>query len=162
MGVNDYDAFEDVIGSYNGVFGATEAGLDAGLKNHEQVQAKPTKHGVVLQLSCQGCGKPTQMLIEWPEMVAIKYGVNPAIAFRGRPGMVQNATRWEFKPGEGAWRPDLRCSHCQFHFPVRVFPSEPERFLAAGRRAGFINPQGEHLVANICAQMAAQGQAVRR
>jgi hypothetical protein len=159
---NDYDAFEDVIGDYNGVFGATEAGLDPGLKKHEDVQVKTTKHGVVFQLSCQGCGKPTQMTVEWPEMVALKYGVNPAIAFRGHSGMIQNPTRWEFRPDEQAWRPDMQCRHCQFHIPLRVSPAEPERFLAAGRRSSYINPQGEQQVAQIAAAAARQGQAVRR
>lgn len=162
MAVNNYDAFEDVIGSYHGVFGATEPGIDAGLKRYESVQAKPTAGGVVLQLSCQGCGRPTQLHVEWPEMVALKYGVNPAVAFRGHPGMLKTPTRWEFRPDEQAWRPDLECRHCGFYIPLRISPAEPERFLAAGRRAGFINPPGEHQVSQIAAMAAKQGQAVRR
>lgn len=162
MGVDNYDAFDDVISSYQGVFGDTEAGLDAGLKKHEAVQAKPTKQGVVLELSCQGCGRPTQMLVEWPEMVAIKYGVNPAIAFRGHPGILSNPTRWEFRPDEQLWRPDIRCSHCQFHIPLRLSPGEPERYLRDGRRAGYINQAGEQQVSQIAARAASQGQAVRR
>ncbi len=166
---NDYDAFEDVIGSYHGVFGDTEPGLDPGLKKYETVQAKPTQQGVVFQLTCQGCGKPTQMLVEWPEMVALKYGVNPAIAFRAHPAILSNPTRWEWlgvakgdRSPEQAWRPEIRCRHCDFHFPLRVSSAEPERFLAAARRAGFINQAGEQQVSQIAAQYAKQGQAVRR
>lgn len=161
MSANNYDAFEDVIGSYHGVFGATESGLDSGLKKHESVDAKPTQQGVVFELSCQGCGKPTQMMVEWPEIVALKYGGNPAVVFRQHPGIIRNPTRWEFRPDEQAWRPDMQCRTCQFHIPLRVGPGEPERYLAIARRSGFINPAGEQRVSQIAAQAAQQGQAVR-
>ncbi len=160
--MSDYDAFQDVIEGVNGIFGAEQAGLDSGLKKHDSVHAKATPRALVFQLNCQGCGKPTHLEVEWPELVALKYGVNPVIAFRGRPNMLQSPTRWEFRPAEQAWRPEIKCRNCGFHVPLRVAPDEPERHLAVARRREFINQQGEHAVAQICAQAAAGGAAVRR
>jgi len=158
----DYDAFQDVIEGVNGIFGQEQAALDPGLKKHDSVHAQVSKEGVVLQFSCQGCGKPTQLTIEWPEVVALKYGVNPEIALRGHSSGVNDVARWEFLPHEQSWRPHLKCGGCQFWFPIRVSPDEPERFLASARRRGMINPEGEAGIAQICARAAQAGQAVRR
>jgi hypothetical protein len=159
---DDYDAFGDIINEQAGIFGNEQASLEPGLKKHDSVHTKPDKAGVVLQMTCQGCGRPTHMTVEWPEMVALKYGVNPVIAFRGNPGLLREPTPWEFLPHEAAWRPRLRCRQCNFHFPVRIEPHEPERLLAAGRRQGFILPRGEAEVSRIALQAAEAGQAARR
>lgn len=162
MSTDDYDRFADVQEDVHGIFGADQPGMEPGLKKHESVLAKPTREGVVLELSCQGCGKPTKMTIEWPEVVALKYGVNPVIAFRAHPGVVKFPTRWEFLPHEHSWRPEMKCRHCQFWIPLRISPDEPERFLKVGRRNGLIHPAGEKQVSQVAAAAAAQGQAVRR
>lgn len=161
--MSEYDAFGDVIDSVNGIFGTDTAALDQGLKKHDSVHAKATASALVLQLNCQGCGKPTHMEVEWPELVAMKYGVNPVIAFRGRSGIISNLTRWEFLPAEQAWRPEMKCRNCGFNVPIRISADgEPERHLAVARRRGFINPPGEHMVAQIAAQAAQGGKAVRQ
>ena len=162
MSTRDYDRFADVQEDVHGIFGADQPGMEPGLKKHETVNVQPTKEGVVMQMSCQGCGRPTHMTVEWPEVVALKYGVNPVVAFRAHPGVVKYSTRWEFLPREHAWRPELKCSNCQFWFPLRISPEEPERFLAAGRRHGFILPAGEQEVSRVAAMAAQMGQAVRR
>lgn len=162
MSRRDYDAFGDIINEQTGIFGTEQASLQPGLKNHDSVSSRTVAEGVVLQMSCQGCGRPTHCTIEWPELVALKYGVNPVIAFRMAPGILRDPTPWEYLPHEGAWRPQMRCRHCNFHFPVRIDPSEPERLLARGRRAGLINRAGEAQISQIAARMSQAGQHVRR
>lgn len=162
MNRRDFDAFGDIINEQAGIFGNEQAGLEPGLSKHDAVHAKPTPQGVVLQIACQGCGRPTHMTVEWPEMVALKYGVNPVVAFRQHRGVLNDPTPWEFLPHEGSWRPDLRCRQCKFHFPVRLEPHEPERYLSAARRAGYINPSGENQISQIAAKVASQGKSVRR
>ena len=164
MGDRDnYDAFEDVRNTTVGIFGQEQAALDAGLKKHDSVHAQVRADGVALQFSCQGCGSTRLLTVEYPEIVALKYGVNPMVAFAQAQGVVRSPTRWEFLPHEQAWRPHLKCTNCNFWFPLRVSPDEPERFLSAARRQGFIKPEGEMAVSQICVKAQQQhGDVARR
>ena len=83
---NDYDRFADVQEDVHGIFGADQPGMEPGLQKLESVHAQATGDGVIMQMSCQGCGVPTHITVEWPELVAMKYGVNPVVAFRPHPG----------------------------------------------------------------------------
>lgn len=157
MSANKYDTFTDVIQGFNGVFEGSE-----GLKSHSLVKAETKNNGLALQFECQGCGAPTEMLVEYPELVAMKYGVNPMIAFHNVRGILAEPTRWEYRPDEDSWRPDLKCTICGFFFPIRIARHECERHLAMARGRNFINPQGEARVSQICAAAANGGQAVRR
>jgi hypothetical protein len=145
-----------------GLFGAEQAALQPGLKAVQDVSATPKPTGVMLRFFCQTCGQPADMEIEYPEVVALKYGVNPAIAFRQFPNMVRSATRWEFRPDENGWLPDISCKVCSRKVEVIVEPHEPERFLQGARRRGFINTAGEAQVSQLCAKMAQGGAGVRR
>jgi len=157
MSSSNYDTFTDVIQSFNGVF----EGAD-GLKRHDAVKTHITPQGCALTFECQGCGTPSQLMVEYPELVSMKYGVNPAIAFRGTQ-FVREPTSWMYLPHENAWCPNqLKCRNCGFKFPLRIERGECERHLSEARSRGYINPAGEQQVSARCAQMAQQGQAVRR
>lgn len=154
---NKYDTFTDVIQGFNGVF----EGAD-GLKTHDAVNTHITPEGCALTFECQGCGTPTQLMVEYPELVAMKFGVNPAIAFQGT-NFVRTPSSWMYLPHEDSWCPNqMKCRNCGFRFPVRVERMECERHLAAARSRGYIRPQGEKLVSQRCAQVAQAGQSVRR
>jgi hypothetical protein len=154
---NNYDTFTDVINSVNGVFEGA-----AGLKSHDSVKTHITQGGCALVFECQGCGAPTQLLVEYPELVAMKYGVNPAIAFRGTR-FVKQPMSWMYLPHENAWRPHhLECVKCGFKLPIRIERGECERHLSDARSRGFINPAGEKDVSQRCMEMARAGQSVRQ
>lgn len=141
----EYDGFGDITSSETGIF----QGL--GLKRHDSVSHEMTQHGLVLEFFCQGCGSSKQMIVTYPELVAMKYGVNPALAFQGIPGI----DSWQFVQQEQAWRPQLQCHECQFHIPLRVQPNECERHLQVARRRGFLNPETEQKLSNRASQIAA-------
>lgn len=157
--MTDYDTFNDIRhGNAFGIFQGSE-----GLERHERVESNVSVKGLVLQFECQGCGTSTQMLVEYPELVAMKYGVNPAIAFRATPGLLMEPTRWEYRPHEDAWRPEAKCVSCGFNIPLRIARRECERHLATARGRNFINPQVEAQVSQICVVASQRGgQAVRR
>lgn len=159
---DNYDAFGDILDSTQGVFGAEQAALQPGLKKHQAVHAKPSESGVVLQFECQVCGQPATLEVEYPEIVALKYGVNPVIAFRGHPNVLTNPTRWEFLPHQNGWKPEIRCQGCGSQADVIIEPHEPENYLKGARRRGYINAAGEQQVSAICTQVAQHGQGVRR
>jgi len=108
------------------------------------------KHGVKYEFECPGCGLSTQILLEWPELVAIKYGHNPAVVFARAPQVVQHPMSWTYRKREQAWGPDAKCSKCNFSFCIRMSPGEPESHLKVGRRANWINQLGEQQVTQIC------------
>lgn len=158
----NYDAFGDIREEAAGIFDAEQAALQPGLKRHQAVHDQTTKSGVMLQFECQVCGQPSVFEAEYPEIVAIKYGVNPVVAFHGRQGILQNPTRWEFLPEKNGWKPEARCGSCHAFIDALIEPHEPEKFLQSARRRGFINPEGESQVSQICAQAAQAGQSARR
>lgn len=165
----NYDPFGDVDADTQGVFGPEQAGLRPGLKQLRTVHAVVQPDGIWMQFDCQVCGAPTVMLIEYPEMVALKYGINPVVAFRNYPDMLKSPTRWEFSPGNDisnptGWRPDIRCSQCNANTnkDFCIEQHEPELLLAAARRKDYLVPEGEQYVSRICATAAKSGRNVRR
>jgi hypothetical protein len=166
MSNNNWDAFGDIQDQTQGVFSGGEAALQPGFLKHRAVHTLVARTGVKLQFDCQVCGQPTVVEMEWPEVVALKYGVNPLVAFQSAPGMLAAPTRWEYieneNDGSGGWRPDVNCRSCNKRLDLLVEPHEPERLLAGARRRGFINPGGEAQVSNICAAAASGGQMARR
>ena len=163
MSSNNYDGFGDILSQTDGVFGADQAAIQPGLKRHRTVNHQLDESGVVFQFECQVCGQPSVLTVEYPEMVALKYGVNPVIAFRAHPKVLKELTRWEFSPGDNGWKPDVKCMACNAtHKDLIIEPHEPELHLQGARRRGYINGQGEHTVSQICAQYAQAGQGVRR
>ena len=166
---SNWDPFGDVDADTQGVFGPEQAALRPGLKNLRTVHAVVRPDGVWMQFDCQVCGIPTVMRIEYPEMVALKYGVNPLIAYRSHPDVLKSPTRWEFSPGRSVneptgWRPDIKCGQCNANASkdLCIEQHEPELLLKSARARGYIKPQGEQWHSQVCAQAAQAGQGVRR
>ena len=154
----EHDQFNDVKNHTQGIFSADTAALLPALQKHDSVYSKVARDGLVLEFYCDGCGRPTRLEIEWPELVALKYGLNPAQVFRGRQGILSGqAMDWSFDTEEARWKPHAQCRHCEFHFGVRLSPDEPERYLVQGRRSRYINTAGEQQVSQLCAQLAQGG-----
>lgn len=159
----EYDEFNDIKNEQLGIFGASGTGQDSTLQAHDNVRHKVCEQGVNLEFECPGCGRSTQILVEWPELVAMKYGHNPADVFARYPQVVQTPMSWIFNPGEQAWAPEAKCPHCGFNFCIRMSPGEPESYLKQGRRANWINQVGERQVSQICTAAAQNpGGALQR
>lgn len=157
---SDYDGFGDVINGTTGIFDEQGAALESGLKKHDSVQAKATREGLALSVNMPCCGRPRQFLVDWPEIVAMKYSVNPAVAFRNT-NIVESPTSWQYRADEDAWRPNQKCPEHGFWLPIRLLRHEPEKFLAQARGRGLINSEAEAVVAQHCAKVAAAGQGMR-
>jgi hypothetical protein len=148
---NHFDDFSDIIGTNNGVFGATEAALDSALEKHDSVETAVMPQGAALEFRCPGCGKMRRLIIEYPELVALKYFVSPHQAFVGHAsGWCPTPSTWRFVRDEHKFGLVQKCSFCNFHYPVRLDPNEPEKILAMARRNNLFNPQVEAAVAHHC------------
>lgn len=163
---SDWDAFGDVIEGTRGLFGEEQAAMQPGLKKHRAVHGQPLPGHTVFVSECQVCGQPFELAVEYPELVAIKYGVNPAIAFQNVRGVLHGEpTSWRFDPAQNGWTCNeaLKCNSCYRHgVDILIEPHEPERLLAGARRRGYINQQAEQQVSQLCARFAQAGQGTRR
>lgn len=125
----------------------------------QKADATLVREGVKLTFRCPGCGLVTDVTLEWPELMALKYNLNPAVVFRQFPGHVQHPMSWQYNAAERAWAPDATCDSCPFHFGLRLSPDEPARYLKQAWRAGLLSPQGTQQVEALCKQLQASGQA---
>jgi len=156
--LGSYDSFGDVVSGHQGIFD----GLGGqALKTHDSVHSEVTLAGLVLEFYCHGCGKPRQLVVEYPELVALKYGVNPAVAFRGRSDILETPINWRFVAKENSWRPDMTCDGCDFHLFVRIAPSEPGKYIESARQRGFLRPEKEQLYSALASQAAQMARAGR-
>ena len=151
------DDLSDVTYSEQGIFGTGFGGTDSALDENERVRHKLVREGVEYTFRCPGCGMTTKLTLEWPELVALKFGLNPALVFQHNRGFVDKPMSWSPDKDERAWKPDARCEKCNYYYGLRISPDEPERRLKAARRARLINPNGERAVTQLCQQMARGG-----
>lgn len=153
------DAFSDMAGGeQNGIFGAEAAALDAGLADFDTAKTTAQPHGVTVQMRCRGCGRTKQLVVEYPELVAIKYNVPPQIAFRGQANIISSPAEWKFSHKNRAWYPNSPCSSCQHPCSPLFTPEEAEMHLAKARRGGWINPVAEKSVSQIAHSVGVQLQ----
>lgn len=140
-----FDAFGDVINRTNGIFGEA-------LVENDSVRTATTREGLAIEFYCQTCGQPLRLIIEWPEVICLKYGVDPSRA-------INSPTRWFWKNDENAWASDLRCGKCNGGTGIRIKASEPARAIEDARRRRLIDPMMERQLSAQVAQIAQQIRA---
>lgn len=149
---NQYDAFGDIINQSDGIFGgegANIAGRDGGLKAHDSVRTTPTATGVAVEMNCRGCPRPLQLMVEYPELVAVKYNLPPQELFKRFPQFLQGPmTEWRWSQNEQRWWPVARCSGCGNIAGPMFSSEEAENHLRTARRNNWINTAGESQVSN--------------
>jgi len=153
MSDQDYDQFQDIVNAATGIFEGS------GLRAHDSVSTAVRPEGVVLEFVCQGCSRGQQVTLEWPEVIALKYGVDPAFAYRGRQDIVRSPMSFKPLSKESAWAPQETCSNDGWHYALRIFFDEPERWLQQARRAGYIGTQAEQQLSQFATQIAARARA---
>jgi hypothetical protein len=143
---------DDITNSSLGIFETTA------LAEHEQVQTKISQDGVMLSFRCQGCGDTIDMLLEWPEVIALKYGIDPLLAWRGKQQVVESPMQFTFSKEEASWAPMGKCStsNCRWAYGIRIGTQEPERWLGQARRANYLHPQAEAQLSQYCDGFARQ------
>ena len=161
---NHFDGFDDVVGGSAGIFdGSTTsiAGTQGGLSSFDSPTTTPRADGVAVGMQCRGCGKPVELVVEYPELVCVKYGISPhpvMNAFPALRGQVAAVTQWQYSAANQGWAPMQICQHCHTWLPPIFTPEEADRLLNKARRNGWINIQAEKVISN-AAYEAANAQA---
>jgi hypothetical protein len=167
MSGDDHDQFNDYNDS-QGIFSPGLGQVGDGLKCFDDIRHKLSPDGLLVEMACRpstagaGCGKTRQLLVGWPELIAIKCDVSPHDAFRGIPQLAEWASPWRLANGqEGVfWVPEgARCGDCGNLLQPLFSSEECARYILQMRKKGWLNQQDEQSVGQQAARVAA---ALRR
>ncbi len=162
--MNNFDQFGDVVDGSAGIFdGSTTsiAGTQGGLHSFDSPTTTPRADGVAVGMQCRGCGKPVELLVEYPELVCVKYGISPHLVMQAFPqlrGQVHAITEWQYSTANQGWAPMQICQHCHTWIPPIFSPEEAQRLLDKARRFGWLNLEAEKVIST-AAYQAANAQA---
>jgi hypothetical protein len=158
-----HDNFSDVINKSTGIFdqgSASIAGSEGGLTDFERPSTVPQPDGVAVGMSCRGCGRPAELIIEYPELVAIKYNVAPHVAFApqhippGIPAPIVEPVEWRYSTSQQAWFPIRLCQWCGTVCAPLISSDEATAHLVKAARNGWTRPDAEKQLSVIAYQVA--------
>jgi hypothetical protein len=161
---NSFDGFPDVIGGSAGIFdhnSASVAGQHGGLSAHDTPQTNATKFGVAVLMACRGCGRPAQLMIEYPELICVQYNAFPqnvwaALAQVGQPAPVQDQTYWDYSAPNGGMYPMKECGWCRTPLVPIFTPEEAAAHVTKAYQAGWLKEGPAKQLANFAYQVAQQ------
>jgi len=165
---NAFDGFPDVIGGSAGIFdhnSASVAGQHGGLSAHDTPQTNPTRFGVAVLMACRGCGRPAQLMIEYPELICVQYNAFPqnvwaALQQLGRHPPVQEPTMWEYSAANAGMFPIKQCGWCRTPLVPIFTPEEAQAHVNKALQSGWIqDPAAAQQLAQLAYQVAKQQPA---
>ena len=89
--------FDDIVDSEQGIFSDGNAGIvkESAMTQFSRAKPVPTPEGVLYEVMCENCG-PRKLAVEWPELVAVRQGISPHVAYHGQPILRGPPTVWGF------------------------------------------------------------------
>lgn len=158
--MNEHDQFDDVVTAQRGIFGSECAGLCPALSDHESQRKVGGPEGLTVQFDCSKCGSRKVMIVEWPEILALRAGVPPLVAYQRAQGLLRGAPLdWKWDGQEQVWWPALPCARCTRPLLTWLSPTDIQQAVDTARARGFVSPQVEQACAQFC---GAAVQALRQ
>jgi hypothetical protein len=150
--MQDNNPFDDVAENQRGIFGDDCAGLCPALSNYDTNKKAAQQDGLAMQFDCQRCGSSKIIVVEWPEMLALRAGVPPAVAYQGVSGLMQGPPLdWKWDSQERVWWPNRTCSGCHQALVVALAPEDVQQHVDIARSRALFPPQMEKACAQMCA-----------
>lgn len=155
---NDKYGFDDIVDAQQGIFanGAASIADESAMASHSMVKSRPTQEGLVYDLSCPYCGERKPIVVEWAELIAVRHGISPHIAYQGRPVLKGPPTPWVFDPNEQGFFPDgaqdqrgMPC-RCSNRIKLTITMQEIDGKLGAAQRNGLLNPEMVQQLSQLC------------
>lgn len=149
--------WDDVVEGQRGIFGGAEASVTGRGAMDDWISARtqPTPEGLVIRLMCESCGTPREVTPEYAELIAIKYGLQPHVAFNGQ-GVLKHPTLWGFDQNHRAWFPDAKCP-CGMALRPLITVAEAGKALDVAVNSGWIPLKFVQDLSRFCAQMQQRG-----
>lgn len=156
--MNKIEGFEDIadaIDHQQGIFDGAAPAINgaSAMANYARAHTRPAQQGLIISFTCEGCGRPRDLVAEYPELIAIKYGLQPHVAYQGlQQRVVMNPTAWGYDQQHRMWFPDGRCS-CGWPARPLLSVTEAENALRLAQSSGWIPPQAVQQLSHHCDAM---------
>ncbi len=149
--MNEKYGFEDIMDSQRGIFGSDAASVASGsaMDAFQQAERVPTDAGMAYKVMCEN-GHPTQITVEWPELVAVKNMISPHIAYQGNPKILQQPVAWGFDAHTQQWFPDVKCGQCGWPFRLMIPMSEIDSGIRYAIGKGLLPEMTARQLSGIC------------
>lgn len=148
----DRFGFEDVYDKQKGIFGAETIDGSSAMDQYANAKSTPTEQGLLVQFTCEGCGKNINCVVTYPELFAIKHGVPAQNVYQGTQ-LAPNCA-WGYDQNNNGWFPDLRDS-CNWPLRPIISAVEANNAINAGTQRGWLNLGAAQQLNARCAQMRA-------
>lgn len=142
--------FDDVIDAQRGIFGSAEASISgsSAMNDWSTPKSTPTEAGLAVDLQCEACGTPRRVTMEYPELIAIKYGLQPQAIL---PRLNIQCSQWGYDPSNRMWYPDARCS-CGMALRPMITVGEGDAALRIAQAQKWLKPEFVNQLSNVCDQ----------
>lgn len=121
MSRDDVDPFDDVQAELEG-FGALAG---EGIESHYASRDRADDRGFTRSVKCDNCGTPTNVTMEWTELVVLANGQAP--------------TGWQYSKKHGGFiYPAEGCRQCTFLLPIVMLPDTAQRILGNSIKSGVV------------------------
>lgn len=107
----------------------------SGLRDYEDIQTSVVPGGVSVILNCRFCNRKKQVIIEWQELVGLAANQANQVPVLPKGWKYSNKNQDAYIP--------LRCDSCgnENGIAVHMSPEEAGQHVAAGQRAGLVDPR---------------------
>jgi hypothetical protein len=161
-GLDRGDEFEDIMEEQQGIFGL-DGVCGSGLGELSKAKTKFVPDGIIVSAMCGNCCAEIKIGVEYPNLVALKYGVQPKEAFGGvaHPGTgapivsPNHMIDWGYEAPHG-WFPALPCPSCKHNPRVYFSQHESGKLVESAGRQGLIDPQYVVWLSKLAAARGAQ------
>lgn len=152
--MSDKYGFEDIVDQEQGIFSDGSAGIstESAMTQFSKAKPEPNPEGIVYEVMCENCG-PRKIVVEWPELVAIRNGISPHVAYQGQSVLRGPPTVWGFDQGTQRWFPDIRCGQCRWQFRMMVSMGEVDQGIRFATGKGWIQPAHVQQLSSLCAMV---------
>lgn len=151
---DDFDELERATDKIGGIFAG-----DA-VEKFDRPQTKVKKDGYYISHHCVHCHRFRNLLISYPELVGLKYGIEPHFFASKLPlfklPIPPDVTPWHFDAASGRWYPHNQCVNCGKVTKIAITQREAGGILDNASAQGYINPQSLQVYSNAAAQIGAQ------
>lgn len=151
---DDFDELERSTDAIGGIFSGDAA------ERFERPRGRIEKDGYYIAHHCVHCHRFRNLMISYPELVAVKYGIEPHFYASRLPmfqlPIPQDMSPWHLDTPTGRWYPHNQCTNCGKVTKLAMTQSEAGTIINNAASQGIIHPQALQRYANAAAQIVNQ------